>query len=430
MTATHTAITRRSFLRASGISLALPFLDAMLPRSLRAAAAATPPRRFIAMCATLGFHPGYFFPKGAGRGYEMSPYLELLKEHRNDFTVLSGLSHPEQSGANGHSSEVTWLTAAKHPLLPGFKNTVSLDQFIAQKLGQQTRFQSLALSTGGGSMSWTESGVQIPGEGKPSQLFSKLFLVGSPAEIAKETQRLREGRSVMDAVGEQAKSLARRVNAGDRDKLDEYFTSVRDMEKRLHTAEEWMQKPKPVVALKPPTDIANGADLIGRINLMFDLLPFILQTDSTRILTLQIGGIGAVPLIPGVTDGHHALSHHGQDESKIAMLRLIEDAKLKSFNTLLTKLKAAQENGRSLLDNTTILFGANLGNANAHDSRNLPVLVAGGGFKHGQHVVASDDIKNNVPFSNLFVQLAHRMGVETDKFGSSTKAGITGFEMA
>jgi len=419
-----TAITRRSFLRASGISLALPFLDAMLPRSLRAAAA-TPPRRFIAVCGNLGYHPPFFFPIGTGRNYGASPYLALLKEHRGAFTVFSGLSHPDHAGV-GHASDATFLTAARNPGRPGFRNSVSLDQFIARKLGQQTRFQSLALNTGGGSLSWTESGVQIPGEGKPSQLFAKLFLAGTPAEIAKETQRLREGRSIMDAVGEQAKSLARRVNASDRDKLDEYFTSVRDMEKRLHTAEEWMQKPKPTVALKPPTDIANNADVIGRMNLVFDLMPFILQTDSTRLLTLQMPQTGAVPPIPGVTDGYHALSHHGQDESKIAMLRIIEEAQMKSFNALLTKLKAAQENGQSLLDNTTVLFGSNLSNANAHKTDNLPILVAGGGFKHGQHLAF--DEKNNTPFANLFVQIARRMGVETETFGSSTKAGVTGFD--
>ena len=233
--------------------------------------------------------------------------------------------------------------------------------------------------------------------------------------------------SIMDAVGEQAKSLPRRVNTEDRDKLDEYFTSGRDIEKRLHTAEKWMQKPKPVVALKPPTDIANGADLIGRMNLMFDLMPFILQTDSTRLLTMFIAGIGAVPLIPGVTDGPHALSHHGQDESKIAMPRIIEEAQMKSFAALLTKLKAAQKSGQSVLDNTAVLFGSNLSNANAHSTSNLPILVAGGGFKHGQHLAF--DEKNNTPFANLFVQIAQRMGVETEKFATSTKAGITGFEV-
>jgi len=419
------ALTRRSFLRASGISLALPFLDAMLPRSLRAAVAAKPPRRFIAVCGNLGYHPPFFFPKGTGRNYELSPYLALLKEHREAFTVFSGLSHPDHAGV-GHASDASWLTSARNPGRPGFRNSVSLDQFIAQQLGQQTRFPSLALTTSGGSLAWTTTGVQIPAERRPSQLFTKLFLAGTPAEIAKETQRLREGRSIMDAVGEQAKSLTRRVNAEDRDKLDEYFTSVRDMEKRLHTAEEWMQKPKPTVALKPPTDIANDADIVGRMNLIFDLMPFILQTDSTRLLTLQMGQVGAVPPIPGVTDGYHALSHHGQDESKIAMLRLIEEAQMKSFNALLTKLKAAQESGQSLLDNTTVLFGSNLSNANAHKTDNLPILVAGGGFKHGQHLVF--DEKNNVPFSNLFVQLAQRMGVETDKFGTSTKAGVPGFD--
>ncbi len=415
--------TRRRFLQAAGVGLSLPLLDCFLPRRL-SAAEATPPKRMVAICTSLGIHAPYFFPTGEGKDYEDSTYLSLLKEHREHFSVLGGLSHPDQSGANGHTSEMTWLTSAKHPGLGGFRNTISIDQHAAEKFGFETRFPSLQLGTSGTSQSFTRSGVMIPAETKPSKMFAKLFLAGSKQEVEAEVQKLREGQSIMDAVRDEAKRFGQRVGPGDRQRLEEYFSSIREMEQRLVKAEEWANKPKPEVEAKQPQDIADEKDLIARMKLLFELIPLILQTDSTRLVTVLVQGRNDVPPVPGVSIDHHNLSHHGQDDQKIAQLKLIEEAQMKSVAELLASMRRKEEAGKTLLDQTMVLFGSNLGNANAHDTRNLPLILAGGGFKHGQFLTGNE--KDNAPLCNLFVQMLQKLGLETDEFGSSTGAGISG----
>lgn len=411
-------LSRRTFLRSSGISLALPYLDAM--ESTRAFAAdAAPPKRLVTICASLGIYGPDFFPKEDGTAYTSTSYLETLKAHRDDFSVLSNLCNPDQNGRDGHASEMTWLTGARHPGLGGFRNTISIDQFAAETIGYETRYPSLQFNTGGGtSQSYTRSGVMIPAESRPSKVFAKLFLDGTPEEISTQMRKLHEGRSIMDTVGEEAKRLEGRYGTADRDKLDEYFTSVREMEQRLQKSEAWVQKPKPKVDAQAPKDIQDEKDLIGRMNLLFELVPLAFQTDSTRLITILIQGRGDVPTIPGVKIDHHNLSHHGQDPEKIAQLRLIEQAQLVALNGLLDRLKTKKEADKNLLDSTMVFYGSNLGNANSHDWHNLPILLAGGGFKHGRHL--RGDEKNNTPLGNLFVSLLQNMGLETDNFGTST----------
>jgi hypothetical protein len=364
-------LSRRTFIRGTGISLALPFLDAMWGRKALSAEA-VPPKRLVTICASLGIYGPDFFPVEGGEAYAPSPYLKMIEAHRKDFTIFSNVCHPDQNGRDGHASEMTWLTGARHPGLGGFRNTISLDQFIAEKIGFETRYPSLQLNTGGNnSQSYTRSGVMIPAEMKPSKIFAKLFLDGTGWEIQQQMRKLHEGRSIMDTVGEEAKRLEKRFGSADRDKLDEYYTSVREMEQRLQKAEAWVQKPKPKVDAQPPEDIKDEKDLIGRMNLMFDLIPLAFQTDSTRLVTLVVQGRGDVPTIPGVKADHHNLSHHGQDPEKIAQLRLIETAQLKALGTLMEKLKARKEGNQSLLDSTAVLYGSNLGNAN---SQRIPII--------------------------------------------------------
>jgi Protein of unknown function (DUF1552) len=414
----NATLSRRTFLRSSGISLSLPFLDAMLGRRALAAEAAAP-KRLVTICSSLGIYGPDFFPTESGADYKSTPYLDLLKAHRSDFSVLSHLSNPDQNGRDGHASEMTWLTGARHPGLGGFRNTISVDQFIAEKIGFETRYPSLQFNTGGGgSQSYTRSGVMIPAESRPSKVFAKLFLDGTPDEIQTQMRKLHEGRSIMDTVGEEAKRLEKRFGSADREKLDEYFTSVREMEQRLQKAEAWVQKPKPKVEAKLPQDIQDEKDLIGRMNLLFELVPLAFQTDSTRLITIVIQGRGDVPTIPGVKADHHNLSHHGQDPEKIAQLRLIETAQMKALGGLFERLKAKKEGAKNLLDQTAVLYGSNLGNANSHDWHNLPLLLAGGGFKHGRHITG--DAKDNAAMCNLFVTLMQNMGIETDSFGTST----------
>jgi len=416
-------IGRRAFLRASGVSLALPWLAALQPR--RASADdVTGPRRIVAICTPLGLHAQNFFPEKAGRDYELTPYLEVLKDFRDDFSVISGLSHPDVGSS--HDSIYSFLTAAPHPeQRAGFRNSISLDQFAAERIGGQTRFASLPLSCEGFSLSWTRSGALVPSDSFPSSVFARLFLEGRPDEVQAQARRLRDGRSILDAVSGQAKSLEQGLGTSDREKLDEYFTSVRELEQRLAINEEWSKKPKPKVEAKQPQNIANSADLVGRARLMFDLIHLAIQTDSSRLITLMLLGTSLVPPVPRVSLGHHDLSHHGQDPSKIEQLKTVEIEKLKTFRDFLTKLRETKEEGDSLLDRTMIFFSSNLGNASNHSTRNLPVLLAGGGFRHGQHLAF--DPANPPPLSNLYVSMLQQLGIEADKFGSSTGT-LTGLE--
>jgi len=417
-------LNRRTFLRATGVSLALPLLDALTPtRGL--AAAAGPPRRMVCICTPLGLHAPHFFPEKAGKDYALSPYLEALKDFRNDFTVMSGLAHPDVGSS--HDSLYSFLTAAPHPeLRAGFRNSISLDQFAADKIGGETRFASLALSAEGFGLSWTRSGALVPPDCWPSSVFARLFLEGKPEEVQAQARRLRDGQSILDTVGDQARTLQSGLGSNDREKLDEYFTSVRELEQRLARAEEWAKKPKPKVDAKPPQNITNSADLVGRTRLLFDLVHLAVQTDSTRLITILLLGTSLVPPIPGVSQGHHDLSHHGQDPNKIGQLKTVELEKMKTLRDLLAKLKQTKEGDANLLDRTMVFFSSNLGNASNHAVKNLPVLLAGGGFKHGQHLAFNPS--NPPPLSNLYVSMLQRLGIEADKFGSS-KGTLTGLEM-
>jgi hypothetical protein len=416
-------ISRRTFLRSSGVALALPFLDSMLPKRGLGADANVKggvPRRMVCICTNYGLYGPALFPENTGRNYTLSPYLEILKEHRNDFTLFSGISHPNQAGACGHSSEMTWLTSAANPGLSGFRNTISVDQLVAEKSGFETRYPSLVLGTGSAginSISYTRSGVMIPAESKPSKVFAKLFLNGTPDEIKGQMQKLQEGRSIMDTLQEQAKTFGRRVGTADRAKLEEYYTSVREMELRFAKAEEWVKKTKPTVDAAQPKDITDERDLIGRLRLLLDLVPLAVQTDSTRLFTIMVQGLPSAPLVPGVSIDHHGLSHHGKEPGKVEQLRRIEEAQFAAVRDLIAALAKKEEAGRRLLDSTMVMFGSNLGNANSHEPTNLNIVLAGGGFKHAGHVAF--DQKNNTPLSNLFVTMLQRMNIETDRFGSS-----------
>jgi hypothetical protein len=417
---------RRTILRAAGVAMVLPLLDAFDVRRTRAAAKAADavPRRMVCINTPLGLHPAYFFPEKPGRDYKLSSYLEVLKDFRDDFTVISGLSHPDLGAS--HDSNLSFLTAAPHPeRRAGFRNSISLDQFAADHLYGQTRFPTLTLSCEGAGLSWTRSGAPVPTDDWPSSVFAKLFLEGGPEEKQAQARRLADGQSVLDSVRDQARTMKDRLGAGDREKLEEYFTSVRELEQRLALADAWSKKPKPKVNAKPPVNIQNSADLVGKTRLWFDLIHLALQTDSTRLITLQLLGTSNVPPIPGVNQGHHDLSHHGQDPAKIAQLKTLELEKLRTLRQFFMQLQTTKEGGESLLDRTIVFFGSNLGDASKHSVKNMPIILAGGGFRHGQHL-AFDENKNP-PLSNLYVSMLQRLGIEADRFGSGN-ATLTGLE--
>ena len=413
----HNPISRRAALKASGIAIALPLLESMKPAIGHEQVA--PPKRMVLICNALGLHSPSLFPKMSGTDYLNTEYLELLKEHRNDFTLFSGLSHPDQNGKEPHDTEMTFLTAAINPGLGGFKNSISVDQVAAMHLGHATRFPSITLgSNTQESQSYNSNGVMLPADYRPSRLFAKLFMAGSPEEQRRQRMRLANGRSILDAVGDQTKALNGRVSGGDRKQLGEYFAAIRAAEKELAASDAWLDRPKPEVNVEVPKDIAEPSELLGRIRALMNLIPLMLQTDSTRVVSLMIQDHGAVPNIAGVQGEHHPLSHHGQDPAKIAQLKIIESGILSAFSDFLTQLGQRSAQEARLLDHTAVLFGSNLGNANAHDPSNLPILLAGGGYRHGQYVAY--DKKNNIPLCNLFVNMLNNMGMETESFATST----------
>lgn len=432
--ATRCAVSRRRFLRGTGIALALPWLESMTPAfaaDTAGPAPAAPPRRVFAICNNLGLLPEEFFPSQAGRDYVPSPYLRLLQEYRNDFTVFSGVSHPDVDG--GHPADNCFLTAAPHPGSGGFRNTISLDQYLAERIGHLTRFPSLNLGVnvqqGQRSLSWTGSGVLIPCDEKASEVFRKLFLQGSPEETAAQIRRLETGRSILDAVAGQARDLRGKLGPQDGARMDQYFTSVRELEQRLQMSREWEDRPKPQVSAPVPLDPASPKAYMEKVRLMYDLARLAFETDSTRAIALLLDGVNSPAIdVEGIqiTDGYHNLSHHGRSETKISQLKAIDEWHMKLLADLFQGLKSVRDGDATLLDRTMVLYGSNLGNANTHVTTNLPTLLAGGGFRHGQHLAF--DTERNYPLPNLFVSMLQRMGVETDRFASSTGT-MRGLEM-
>lgn len=429
----HT-LSRRHFLRGTGVLLGLPLLDAMLPAFARAESKSSPvPRRFLGICNNLGVLPDKFFPAvdQAGRNYALSPYLELLRDFRSDFTVLSGVWHPDVDA--GHPADICFLTAAPHPSSGGFRNTISLDQFIAERIGNQTRFPSLTLGVnvgrGASSLSCTAAGVLIPCDDKPSEVFKKLFLGGSPEEVKAQARNLALGRSIMDTVAEQTHQLKRNLGARDKERLDQYFTGVRDLEQRLVQSAEWEKKPRPVVSVPPPVDQKDPREYMEKVRLMYQMAQLAFATDSTRNITLMLDSVNSPAITvegKAVSDGYHNLSHHGKSAEKMAQLERIDREHFKLLAGLFESLKAQREGSETLLDRTMVLYGSNLGNANTHVTTNLPVLFAGGGFRHGQHLAF--DRNRNYPLPNLFVNILQRFGLEADRFASSTGT-MRGLEM-
>lgn len=416
------ALSRRTLLKGSGAALALPLLDAMRPAFGRAAEPV--PRRLVAICTNLGVYEQNFVPATAGHDFALTPYLEPFADLRDQITVVSGTSHPDVG--NGHSAEASFLTAAPHPGTASFKNSISLDQFAAERIGVRTRVAALPLvvaKNGNQSISFTSSGVMVPAEGSPAKVYRQLFVAGDAASVERQLHELRTGRSILDSVADRAEALRRSLGPGDRDRMDQYFTSVREVERRMLLAEEWEHKPKPKPEAPEPKDQEY---LLEKLAAMYELTHLALATDSTRLITLMIKLDGFSEHIPGVSLEAHNLSHHVGRPDAIQQLKNLELAEFKELAKLVGRLAAVKEDGQTLFDRTVVFYGSNLGNGNNHDTKNLPVLVAGGGFTHGQHLAF--DKQKNAPLPNLFVSILQRLGIEADSFATSTGT-LTGLEM-
>jgi hypothetical protein len=413
----NTTTTRRRFLGAGAAVLALPWLESLAPAADPVARGGGIPR-LVSICANFGFYGPAFFPEKPGRDYAHSEYSALLDDLRDRFTIFSGIAHPNMGG--DHASEACFLTSAPKPNSPNFRNSVSLDVVAARHVGTATRFPMLTMATDDGpGLSYTTSGAGIPPLQRPSQIFARLFTAGKPDQVEAEIARLKRGQSILDRFGDRLAALKGRLGAQDQQQIADYSEAVRDMERQLHANQDWARKPKPTVDEKPAADSTDKADQISRAKALFQLARLALRTDSTRVITIAFKGSEATQPVPGVSIGHHGLTHHGKDGTKLAQLRLVEKAELVAIGDFLRSLLAIDEGGTSLLDRTQVLIGSNLGDASGHGTSNLPVLLAGGGWKHGNHVAG--DRKNNTPLAELFVSMLQRFGVEATSFGSGSK---------
>jgi hypothetical protein len=382
----------------------------------------------VCIMTNTGLLPENFWPKETGKTFEPSRYLAHLEQVRGRYSVMNGLSHPDNSG--GHVVEKSFLTGARFPSSAVFKNSISVDQLAAESLGHHTRFPFLALGVNGqhdGLLSVSRDGVFIPPELSPARVYQRLFTPDTAAESEQRMREIGQRVSTLDFVNEKAQRLSNSLGAEDRARLDQYLTSVRELEQRLEQARVWQQREKPRVALPQPQDILDNTQDVDRARLMYDMTLLALQSDSTRIVTLYLNPLEVLVKLPGVSDRTHTLTHHGNEPEKLEQLAKVEEAGLKNFSRFLAGLVAVNEGGRSLLDDTAVLFGSNMSNGSNHSNVNLPIILAGGSFKHGQHL--QFDLKNNTPLCNLFVSMLQHMGVERDAFSTSTGT-LTGLEMA
>lgn len=422
------APTRRRFLRASGVALALPLLESAPLRGAGKPAAA-PPRRLVCVGNEFGMYPGAFWPEQEKDDFELPPLLQPLSDLRDRFTLFGHLDHGLKGG---HFAVHTFLTGVKSADARGLpEGGISLDQRAAEFVGAQTRFPSLTIGSedglhGGPMMSWTRTGTRIPPIPGPRELFRKLFLDDGPDARQQTVARLARHQSILDAVLGDARALKKRVSQADRLKLDEYFASVREVELKLDLENQWQKIPKPPAPLDEPENEGLTKDLPK----IFDLMALALQTDSTRVATLEIGGSFAASDL-GIRQGYHSLSHHGQVQESIEQLVQIELYQMEQFARFLQKLTAIHEPNAegSLLDNTMVLFGSGMGNANSHTNQDLPIILAGGGFRHGQHLWYPAESNKRVPLCNLYLSLLQRFGVEADSFSMSSST-LSGLELA
>ena len=421
-----TQIDRRRFLlRTAGASLTLPGLTSLMAKTTGSLAslqatkgAGVGARRFVAVGNLLGYQQKSFFPKTAGKDYESTTLLKPLEGLRKEMTVYRGLDHGVKGG---HFAVHSFLSRVLHSEARDREDgNVTIDQYLAEKVGDQTRFPSLTIGSEGGihggcQLSWTRSGIRVPPITNPADLFDRLFANDSPERRKQRGKENKLQASILDAVNEEARGLSRKVNKEDREKLEEYFTSIRDVEKRLELRRRWADHPKP----DAPFDKPANRNTVDDLPILYELMALALQTDSTRIATLEIGG-SFLPQHLGIDESYHGLSHHGNKEDAIAHLIALETYQIEHFGKFLTRLSQVKDGEGTLLDSTSVLFGSGIGSGNSHTNSDLPIILAGGGYRHGEFKKVESKGLNKVPLCNLFVDLAQRMGVETKSFGNST----------
>ncbi len=416
-------LERRHFLKGlGGSALFLPHLDAMASTNATKSVDLSVPKRMVCIGNNFGFVPQLFFPEKTGDQYDLPDLLKPLQNHKPDFTIFSHLDHGT-NGQGGHAGIHAYLTGILSKNSKGFKErNISVDQKAAEMTQSKTRFSSLQFSSSlskNNKLSWSNAGVALPAITNLNQIFDLLFQKSSPAKKRTAERELNSQSSILDLVKTDADRLTKQVGKSDREKLDRYFSSIRSVEKQLDQTRLWIDHPKPTVDYQLPKEAAN-LNFSKRVPLYYDLIALALQTDSTRVITFGTADIGSDGGGLGVTRGYHQLTHHGKVPGYIAELSIIESFLVKKFAGFLDQLSSIEEpNGKTLLDNTITLFGSGMGNASSHSNKRLPLILAGGGFRHGRHL-SFENQNNRPPASNLFLSMLQQFGMETDQFGQST----------
>jgi hypothetical protein len=420
-------VSRRTALRAGAVSIALPFLDVFRSHGLHATTPGSgdpaEPRRLLLVARPLGYLAANFFPTRTGRDYDSTRYLRHLDPVREQLTVISGISHP---GHNHHTSEIGFFTGAPRERitqsaccygLEGVNNTVSLDNYVAARLPNGTRYSNLVIGGQYLQKSFTETGVNVPSIESPFEVFRRLFINGTPEEMAREVRRLQHGRSILDRVSGEARTMSLKMGPDDRGRMDQMFTTIRDTEKMIVRLQQSAEQGRPRVDFQLPASEPKKEEVVELSRLWFEIVRLAFLTDSTRVIMLSFKETGVPKVGDRTLSDHHGLSHHGRDETKIAELSVIEEAEMAEFGRFLSAMKTTREREGTLLGRTTIFHGSNLGDAAGHGCENLPIIVAGGGLRHQGHLAF--DRRRNKNLSNLYVRLAQHMGVETERFGMS-----------
>ncbi len=438
-------LSRRYLLRGAGVSLALPLLNCMLPQSVRAANTIAAPRRSVFIYLPNGVNPLTWQIESAGSGYQMPDVCKSLEPLRDEITPISGLHHPGGIG-KAHQCDLIWLTGA--PISEGrFRNSVSVDQVMAHKVGMQTRFPSLELTITGGSLAWTPEGTQLPAEGRPRVLFEKLFGTGNGQDAAAAREALARRKSVLDFLLEDSSDFNRKLGREDRATMDEYLTAVRRLERQTSAAARWLNVPKPQVSSDDRDHLCRNipkTDAGDYYRTIYDLMALALQTDSTRVITCMSGSESLGLALPeiGINQTRHELSHHNGDPGQMRKLTRTDEFLVEQFAYFLKRLQSVTEQGESLLDRTMVLFGSGMSYGNSHGNANLPLILAGGaslGLKHGKHLdfnlpvidsyclddpmahyrLCTQPIDDNARLSNLLLTMLRRMQIDVPAFADS-----------
>ena len=399
-------VNRRVILKAAALGISLPMLESFGAEKKTAYNKNAPAKRLVCVGYSLGFYNPELYPKDTGMNYTMSSTLKYIEQHRKDFTIFSGLDH---RAAHGHHN---W-----HNFLCGPRiGSITLDQVAAEKIGPQTKIPSFQLLN---EMSFNRQGIKLPALKKASVVFNKMFM--SKQDLQKMEHIIASGRSNLDKIVDQTKSLQKDVSSKDKVKLDEYLMALREVEVRMQRESKFLKNDPPKTDYQLPNYNPSGLEAQS---LMYDMMALGLETDTSRVMAMMFGGGGEALSIDGKpqTSGYHTLSHHRGSQVMIDEFIQVDIAHMKALNHFLTQLKDKKDaEGRPLLDSTIVLVGTGMGDSNIHSNADCPAIVAGGGFKHGSHIKTDATKADAHLLGDLYITLLNQLGIETDSFANANR---------